>query len=147
MNAPFAETGKVCAPRDSERPLPERPLTVPPTVKVLVVQATATFVTFAPAIVPLPFVTVQVCVGLDGCVPTVTAYAAALARPVGNVKAPLAETGSVCAPAFNDNTRPLPDKPLTVPPTVKVGVAAHVTATLVTFAPAIVPLPLLTEQV
>jgi hypothetical protein len=45
---------------------------------------------------------------------------------------------------LSDSERPVPARPLTVPPTVKVGAAAQVTATLVTFAPLIVPLPLAT---
>jgi hypothetical protein len=49
------------------------PLTVPPTVYELVVQATATFVTLPPPTVPLPLVTVQVCDGDVGWVFTVTA--------------------------------------------------------------------------
>ena len=47
---------------------------VPPTVKVLVVQATTTLVTAAVVTVPVaPLVTVQVCDGLVGCASTVTA--------------------------------------------------------------------------
>ena len=55
------------------RPLPDRPLTVPPTVKVPVTQVTATVVTLAPATVPLPLETLQVWLGLPGWVLTLTA--------------------------------------------------------------------------
>ena len=53
------------------RPVPVRPEIVPPMVYVVVLQVTATFVTF-PVAVPLPFVTEQVWVGFVGCVKTVT---------------------------------------------------------------------------
>ena len=52
--------------KSSVSPLPVRPLIVPPTAKLLVVQLTATLVMFAFA-VPLCEVSVQVCVGFDGC--------------------------------------------------------------------------------
>ena len=45
----------------STSPLAERPVTVPPTVYVFVTQLTETLVTLAPATVPEPFETVQVC--------------------------------------------------------------------------------------
>src|SRR5262245_36204936 len=54
------------------RPAPATPLTVPPTRYVLMLHATDTFVTAAPAIVPEPFATTHVCEGFDGCVLTVT---------------------------------------------------------------------------
>jgi len=64
------------------RPVPvSGPLMVPPTVYVLVTQAIETLVIFAPATVPVPLVTVHTCVGLLGCVPTVTVYWV----PLGNV--------------------------------------------------------------
>ncbi len=74
MNAPSLETGRLL-PRlfCSTRPVPESPLTVPPTVKALVEQVTATLVTFALPTVPEPFVTEQVWLGPVGCVSTLTA--------------------------------------------------------------------------
>src|SRR3989442_1578668 len=69
-----AETARLSPPLfRSTRPVPESPLTVPPIVKVLVAQLTATLVTFAPASVPLPLATVQV--WPIGCTNTATLYA------------------------------------------------------------------------
>ena len=48
-------------------------MTVPLTVKELVTQVTATFVTFPLPIMPVPFATVQVCAGEVGWWNTVTA--------------------------------------------------------------------------
>jgi hypothetical protein len=74
VKAPFAETVRLSPPLScSTSPVPVRPVTVPPIVTpepALVVQVTATLVTFALA-VPLPLATVQVCP--DGGVRTVTA--------------------------------------------------------------------------
>ena len=50
----------------STRPLPVRPVMVPPTVKVLVVQVTTTLVILAVVTVPEPAVTTQFCVGFVG---------------------------------------------------------------------------------
>jgi hypothetical protein len=50
----------------SSSPEPASPLTVAETAYRFVVQATVTFVMFAVPIVPVPFVTVQVCVGVAG---------------------------------------------------------------------------------
>ena len=47
-------------------------MTVPPTVKELVVQVTLTLVTLADPTVPVGFATVQVWLGLVGWVATVT---------------------------------------------------------------------------
>ena len=44
------------------------PVTVPPTVKALVVQVTVTLVTLAVPIVPVPFATTQCWLGLVGSV-------------------------------------------------------------------------------
>ena len=69
--------------------------------------------------VPVPPVTVHVCEGDDGWVPTVTAYAAPLASAVLNLNAPLALTTSVSLPFFS--VSPVPESPVTVPPIVKVA--------------------------
>jgi hypothetical protein len=53
-------------------PVPFRPVTVPPTEKLLVTQLTARL-TGPPATVPAGAVTEQVCHGLVGCDRTVTA--------------------------------------------------------------------------
>ena len=72
VNVPSAFTGRLSAPLSCKtRPLPARPLTVPPIVNELV-QWTTTVVTFAMATVPVPAPTVHDCVGLLGCVRTVT---------------------------------------------------------------------------
>ena len=68
VNDPFAETITSSPPllRSVTLSPTGSPLTVPPTVYVLVVQATATLVTIALAIVPLPLVTTQVWFGVVG---------------------------------------------------------------------------------
>ena len=74
MNAPFAPIERLFAPLlRSTRPGPASPLTVPPTVKVLVVQLIATLPTLAPPTLPVPPVTKQVWLGALGWVSTVTA--------------------------------------------------------------------------
>ena len=83
-------------------------------------QVTATLVTFAEPMVPVPPLTVHVCP--DGCVFTVTAYAAPLASWVGNVKEPLAVTDRLSPPLSCSTT--VPDSPDAVPPTEYVGVVA-----------------------
>src|SRR5713226_7951711 len=100
-------------------PVPDRPTAFPPTEAVPVVQVTCTVVTFAEA-VPLPLVTVQVCAGPVGCVSTVTAYFAPLAREVLNVNEPLAEIERL-SPPLSWRTSPVPDRPEIVPPMVKVA--------------------------
>ena len=71
--APLWVMARSSPPLCRTRPLPDRPTTLPPTAKAFVMQLTATFETPAPAMVPLPWVTVQVWLGDDGCVSTVTA--------------------------------------------------------------------------
>ena len=74
VNAPLPPIGRSFPPLfRSTRPVPISALTVPPTVKLLVVQETLMLVTFALATVPEPFVTLHVWLGLVGCVSTVTA--------------------------------------------------------------------------
>src|SRR5690348_10793964 len=84
----------VIAPSDTAvHPAPSAPLArlklsdaVPVPVPPLAAQATATLVTLAPAIAPVPPVTVQV--WPDGWVSTVTAYAAPDVSLAGKVKEP-----------------------------------------------------------
>src|SRR5690349_25077993 len=121
--------------------VPVSPDTVPPTLNVLVAQATVTLVTFAALTVPTPWATVQV--WPEGWVSTLTLYWLAFASAVEKVNAPLTEIVRLSAPLFCNTT--LPGSPETVPPTVKV-LAAQLTLTLVTFAPAIVPVPPATLQ-
>ena len=72
VKAPFALTARSSPPLfRSTRPVPLRPVTVPPMVYLFAVQLTETLVTLAPATVPEPFETVHVCP--EGWVATVTA--------------------------------------------------------------------------
>src|SRR5215831_2705634 len=145
---PFAVTVRASPPLSFSTTVPDRPETVPPTEYVaggLVVQVTATVVTFAEPTVPVPLPTAQV--WPDGWVFTVTAYAAPPASCVGNVNGPLAVTVSASPPLSFSTT--VPDRPETVPPTEYVagGLVVQVTATVVTFAKPTVPLPLETAHV
>ncbi len=143
----LAATGRSACPAiASTSPVPASPLTVPPTVYVLVVQVTAMLVTFPLPTVPLAFATVQVCEGEDGWVFTVTAYALPEAAALANENdvALAAIERSIC-PAVA-RTNPVPVSPLTVPPTRKRPVEQF-TTTLVTLAPATVPEPPPTVQV
>jgi hypothetical protein len=79
---------------------------------------TCTVVTFAVA-EPLPFATVQVCEGVVGWVRMVTSKGLALAIAVAKVKAPFALIVSL-SPPLSCKTRPVPVRPATVPPMVKV---------------------------
>ncbi len=87
---------------------------MPPIAYVLVVQVSAMFVTFAPAMFPTPFVTVQACPG--GFVSTVTAYGAPLPSVCANANVPLAATARSSPPLFWSTAVPV--RPLAVPPTV-----------------------------
>src|SRR5580704_8071821 len=69
------------------------------------------------SIVPEPLRTVQVCVGLEGCVITVTEYAALLSSRVPKTKVPLPLKLRE-SPPFSCSTKPEPLNPVTVPPTV-----------------------------
>src|ERR1700743_1797886 len=69
------------------------------------------------SMVPEPLRTVQVWVGFEGWLLTVTAYAALLARRVPNTKSPL-PVKLKPSPPLSSSTRPDPLKPVTVPPTV-----------------------------
>src|SRR5215469_3694193 len=99
-------------------PDPANPVTVPPIVNAAAVQVTCTLLTLAVA-VPEPFVTVQVCAGLLGCVDTVTAYAPLTA--VVKVNGPFPLIVRLSEP-LSCKTNPVPARPVTVPPTVNVGV-------------------------
>src|SRR4029077_6015262 len=102
-------------------PAPLRPVTVPPIVTVAAAQVTVTEVTFAVA-VPVPPATVQVCDGLLGCVATATAYAPFFATAVLKVKLTVPVPGLIVrlsAPLLV-RPRPVPVKPVTVPPIVYV---------------------------
>ena len=71
----MAETVSALPPLSSRTTLlpAVSPETVPPIVKDRVAHATATPVTLVLPTVPVPFVTVQVWLGPEGCVRTVTA--------------------------------------------------------------------------
>src|SRR5437879_2208239 len=100
-------------------------------------------VTLVVPTMPVPLDTVQFCPA--GCDCTVTAYPPpeATRRGIAKVVVPAA-TFNVSEPLAS--TRPLAVKPLMVPPTVY-DWAEQVTATLVTSAAGIVPVPLATLQV
>ena len=71
VNVPFAEIERLSPPLFCSTTLPERPETVPPTLKAMAEQVSVTLVTFAPLTVPASFATVQVWPA--GCASTVTA--------------------------------------------------------------------------
>src|SRR5271165_2920799 len=93
-------------------PAPFNPLTVPPMGKPEE-HVTVTLVTLAVA-VPVPLVTRQVCVGLLGCVRTVTLNVPGTSVGKVNCCVPVPVTGRLSRPLFC-NTNPEPLKPLTVP--------------------------------
>ena len=80
----------------------------------MVVQVTTTFVTFAPAMLPLLFAITQDCDA--GRLATVTLYTELSASAVAKVKLPLAATARSSAPLLRNTSEPV--IPLTVPPTV-----------------------------
>src|SRR6267142_1510244 len=87
---------------------------------VVLVQVTRMLTKFALPTAPVPPLTTHVCAGLEGCVSTVTLYAAPAARAVAKVNAPLAVMVRLSA-ALSCNTSPVPDNPVTVPPMVYVA--------------------------
>src|SRR5208283_3901615 len=93
--------------------------------------------------VPDPLVTVHVCVGLVGCVCTVTLYAPLTKVLNVNCTVPVPLMVSVSVP-LSANTNPVPLSPVTVPPIVYSE--TQVTRTFVTLAEA-VPDPLVTVHV
>src|SRR5579859_6955348 len=137
---PSALTVTVAAPFCRTTPLPATPVTVPPTVYVLVPQLTTTLVTPEATRVPLLPLTLQVCAGLLGCVPISTSYALALATPVLKVKVVAPGAIGSASPPLSVSTRPVPVSPESVPPTGYVLVA-QVTVTPSTGAPPTVPVP------
>ena len=66
LDAPLATVRALPPLFVSVSPVPTSPRTEPPTVYVFVLHETATVVTAAPAIVPVFFVRVHVCVGAEG---------------------------------------------------------------------------------
>ena len=82
----------------SVSPLPVRPLTLPPTVKELVVQLTVTLLTAAPAMVPVALATLQLWLGELGGALTATEKVAPLATAAGKVNPVLALTVSGAPP-------------------------------------------------
>ena len=88
VSVAFSPTGRLLAPLFCKiSPAPVRPVIVPPTVKVDVVQFTRMPVILAVAVPPPP-VTTQVCVGLAGCENAVTLKELPLGMGVGKVKIP-----------------------------------------------------------
>src|SRR5258708_9341352 len=88
LNSPFLVIARSFPPLfRSTRLALSNPLTVPPMVKLLVVQETLMPTTFALPTVPEPFVTVQVWLGVAGCVRTLAGYAAPLASCLGHMNA------------------------------------------------------------
>jgi hypothetical protein len=75
VNGPFVAIGRSFAPlfRRTRLAPGASPVTLPPTVKELVTQVTATLATFDPPTVPVAFAIVQTWVGEPGWAATVTA--------------------------------------------------------------------------
>ena len=97
-----------------------------------------------PFAVPLPFVTVQVSAGLEGCVSTVTLYVLPAFNGVLKVNEVAPDATEKLFPPLFCSTNPDPVNPEIVPPIVYV-VVEHATCTFVTF-PFAVPLPFVTVQ-
>src|SRR5579885_3213351 len=124
---------------------PTATTSAPATYVHSLIQTTWTFVTFAVA-VPLPLFTVQFCVGLPGCVETVTLYVLPPATAVANVNGPFRVSLSVSVLLFCSETPVLDefgDKSYNVPPIVNVfPLLAHVAVTVM-FADPNVPVELM----
>src|SRR6187549_3341516 len=86
---------------------------------------------------PALFVARQACVGVFGCMTTMTLYDAPLGNDVGNLNGPLAAMLSTSPPLFC-SCRPAPFRPVTVPP-IENSVVTQLTNTLLTFSPPTVP--------
>ena len=145
LRVPVPLTGRLSMPLFCNiNPEPVKPLTVP-AMENFDEQLILTLVTLAVAN-PEPLVMLQICVGLVGCVSTVTLYEPPKVNGVWNVNwtVPVPVTVKLSPPLFC-NANPAPLRPVTVPPIVTVAVA-QVTATEVTFAVA-VPVPPATVQV
>jgi hypothetical protein len=125
---------------------PNSPVSVPPTMNVVVVHVISTEVTFAAPTVPESMVTTHVCTGSIGLPATVTAYAVPVASGVGNEKEPFVVMKVWSPPLSFTTTVAPPARPTTIPPMVKVS-DAQLTTTVVTAAALTVPLAALTEHV
>ena len=146
MNAPLVPIGTLAPPLFCRtRPLPTSPVTVPPTVNVLVVQVTVTLVTALDVTPPVPLVTTHVCHGVVGWVWTVTAYVPPLATAVAKVNEPLVVTLRVSLP-LSCSARPVPTSPVTVPPIVYVFVVQAIATSATSVAPT-TPVPRVTTHV
>ena len=104
-------------------------------MNVSVEQLTTTPVTLPAPTTPVPPLTMQLWAGPVGCVMIVTLKALPLATGVAKVNAPSALMVRLSVSLFW-RTRPVPDRPVTFPPTVNAPVT-HLTATFVTFAVAL----------
>ena len=109
--------GSVWLPLRNTKPLPAKPVTLPPTRKLLVVQVTDTFVTFAPLTVPLELPSTHSWVGEVGCLAIFTVYAVPSVIAVPNAKEPLNRLFSVWE-SLSCNERPVPRSPVITPPTL-----------------------------
>ena len=101
----------------STRPLPNRPVTLPPTTYEFVLQLIVTVLTLALTTVPVPPTTLQVWVGPDGWVLMVTAKLVPLSIAVGKTKLPVGPSTRSSPPLFC-STMLLPVRPTTLPPMV-----------------------------
>ena len=120
VNEPFALTVRASPPSSKSTTVPVSPVTVPPTVKLFVVQVTSTVVTF-PVTTPLPFATAQVCEGTPGWVRTVTLYEAPTGTGAANVKPPFWPTVRLSPPPSSRATSGRRGRTrATLRPTVKV---------------------------
>src|SRR4051812_18364180 len=97
------------------------PDTVPPTVYLFVPQSTRTSVTLFAFTLPVPFVTVHVWLGADGCDFTVTAKSAPLGTGDVKTKSP-SDVIVRSFPRLFCRTSPDPVSPVTFPPTVKLSI-------------------------
>src|SRR5580704_11148970 len=119
VNVPLAAIERLSPPLSCKTsPVPSSPTTFPPMETVPVEHVTCTPVTLAVA-VPLPLATVQVCAGVEGAVRTETLYGIPVAILVVNVKGPAAAMARLFPP-LSSKTSPVPARPVTVPPMVKV---------------------------
>ena len=128
---PVPFTVVVSLPLDRTRVAPDaRPVTAPPTVYVFVLQVSVTLFTFAERTVPLPElpVMVHVWLGLLGCVSTEMLYAAPLATGVGKANDPVVTVRVSLLSLFFRTTDP--ERPVIIPPTVKVLVEQLMTTPL-----------------
>src|SRR4029079_5537752 len=129
----------------STKPPPLRPLTITAIGYGFDAQVIATE-TFAFVTVPAPpAAAVQVCHGFVGCVLTVTLYMSPLRTGAENENVPEPASGMSPPPLFC-STRPLANRPVTVPQTTEEFVLT-VIVTVVTLALTTFPVPPMTLQV